>query len=123
MSAAIRIEETDDAFADLESLHGWLVSRPELRGAVTLGAPDRDPEQMGWLTDVVSVAVGNGGAATALAGSLATWLVSRRSHIRIKVSGPDGRSTEVDVKQAKGNPADVEAVLRKVLDEHGGGAT
>lgn len=123
MSAAIQIQETENAFTELESLHGWLVSRPELHGAVTLGKPARHPEEMGWLTDVVSVAVGNGGAVTALAGSLATWLVSRRSHIKIKVSGPDGRSTEVDVKQARGNQADVEAMLREVLDEHEGGTT
>jgi Effector Associated Constant Component 1 len=121
--AAIQIQQTDNAFAELESLHGWLSNRPELRGAVALGAPARDPEEMGWLSDVVTAAVGNGGAVAALAGSLATWLVSRRSHVRIKVTGPDGRSTEVDVKQAKGNQAGVEAMLRKVLEEHAGGAT
>lgn len=123
MSAAIQIQQTDNgtAFAELESLHGWLLSQPDLRAAVSLGSPARDREEMGWLTDVVSVAVGNGGAVTALAGSLATWLVSRRSHIKIKVTGPNGRSTEVDVRQAKGNQEDVEAMLRKVLDEHEGG--
>lgn len=121
MSAAIEIHDSPDAFAELESLHGWLGNLPDLRGSLTLGKPDRDPQEMGWLTDVLGVAVGNGGAATALAGSLATWLVSRRSHIKIRVTGPDGRSTEVDVKQAKGNQADVEAMLREVLSEHEGG--
>ncbi|MDX3659143.1 hypothetical protein PV646_17695 [Streptomyces sp. ID05-26A] len=122
MSAAIEIHDSPDAFAELESLHGWLLDLPDLRG-VSLGQPERSPQEMGWLTDVLSVSVGNGGAVTALAGSLATWLVSRRSHIKIKVTGPDGRSTEVDVKQAKGNQATVEAMLREVLEEHEGGTT
>lgn len=123
MSAAIEISRSQDAFAELESLHGWLSNRPELRGTVALAQAVRNPEEMGWLSDVVTVAAGNGGAVTALAGSLATWLISRRSHIKIKITGPNGRSIEVDVKQAKGNQADVEAMLREVLDEHEGGNT
>jgi hypothetical protein len=119
MPATIALEHSQDSFVELSSLHGWLAGGESLRGRVTIERPDGDGTTMGWLADVVTVAVGNGGAVTALAGSLATWLVSRRSHVKIKVTGPDGRCVEVDVRQARGDQAAVEAMLRKVLDEPG----
>src|SRR5215470_5300918 len=119
MPATIELEHGQDAFVELSSLHGWLTGGEPLRGTVTVERSDGDGTTMGWLAEVVTVALGNAGAVSALAGSLATWLVSRRSQVKIKVTGPGGRCVEVDVRQARSDRAAVEAMLREVLDGPG----
>ena len=126
MDATIEIEDGTDELAELESLSTWLIGVAALRGAVRLRSP-RHAGEMGGVADVLVVALGSGGAITALAASLGTWLVTRRSHLTIKVTNADGTSVELDVKQAKGDQADVAALLREALGgqgtDNGDGAT
>jgi hypothetical protein len=115
MQAAIKISDSADALAELESLHGWLAESTTLRGALTLEQTMK-PGEMGAVSDVLVVALGSGGAVTALAASLGSWLFSRRSHVKIKVTAADGSSIELDVKRAKGDQAGVEELLRETLN-------
>lgn len=114
MQAAIEINDSADALAEFESLHRWLGESTSLRGAVTLDQT-MTPGEMGAVSDVLVVALGSGGAVTALAASLGAWLHSRRSHVKIKVTAADGSSVEIDVKRAKGDQAGVEELLRETL--------
>jgi hypothetical protein len=115
MRAAIEINDSADALAEFESLHGWLAESTSLRGALTLEQTMK-PGEMGAVSDVLVVALGSGGAVTALAASLGSWLLSRRSHVKIKVTAADGSSIELDVKRAKGDQAGVEELLRETLN-------
>jgi hypothetical protein len=50
--------------------------------------------------------------ASALARSLSTWLVQRRSDLTVTVTGPDGRQVSVSSRRV----ADPEKLLRAVLE-------
>lgn len=113
--AHIEIGGSRDVPGDLASLRDWLVSTPPLRGRVDVVHRPPRPGEMGGLSDALVAALGDGEAITALAASLGTWLVSRRSRVTIKVTGPDERSVEVDLRRAKGGTDDVAALLRQVL--------
>ncbi len=56
---------------------------------------------MGSLTDALVVAAGSGGAVTALAGVLVSWIRHRTSDLTVKVTRPDGSSVEVDGKRIR----------------------
>src|SRR4051812_25781683 len=80
---------------ELRSLHAWLTDVDELRGRV--GCEESPPEKgtLGPLLEALTVALGPGGAATALATTVIAWLRTRRSEIHIKVTLPDRRSLEL----------------------------
>lgn len=72
-----------------------------------------NPGEMGSLPDVLTVAMGAGGALTVLVSALRTWLAQpRRSDVKITVRSPDGRVVELDAHRV----ADSEALLRAVLE-------
>jgi Effector Associated Constant Component 1 len=99
-----------DTPGELAALQDWLTGESRLRGQVRRERPAPNPHEMGAFGDVLVAALGDGGAIAALAGALATWLVTRRGKVSIKVTGPDGRSVEVDARST-----DVESLLRTVL--------
>lgn len=97
---------------DLADLQDWLRQEPELRGRVAMVAASPNPGELGTLADVLSVAVGGGGALTALAASLKSFLAQpRRSDVRIVVTAPDGRHVEIDAKRV----ADVDTLVTTAL--------
>jgi len=82
---------------DLMSLLEWLTSEDELRGNVFV---ERDPPRdgrMGAVADVLVVALGAGGAATALVRSLPTWL-RRHTHVTIEIRDSTGRTVKVSAR-------------------------
>lgn len=89
----------------LRSLHAWLTDVDELRGRV--GCKESPPEKgtLGPLLDALTVALGPGAAATALATAVIAWLRTRRSEIHIKVTLPDHPSLELSAR----NVADLDA--------------
>lgn len=108
MDVNVRVE--GDAGDDIASLGAWLGEERELRGRVwVLGTPIGD-DQLGSLPDVVSVAVGAGGAGTVLASSLITWLQSRRTTAKITVEAA-GRSVTLEIQTLE----DVRPLLVKIL--------
>ncbi|MER7930731.1 hypothetical protein ABTY96_47825 [Streptomyces sp. NPDC096057] len=102
MTANINGPEAAD---ELRSLHAWLTDVDELKGRV--GCKESPPGKgtLGPLLEALTVALGPGAAATALATTVIAWLRTRRSEIRIKMTLPDRRSLEVSAK----NVADLDA--------------
>lgn len=87
--------------ADLRSLRSWMIDAGDLRGPIELRQSDPGPGELGSLTDALVVAAGSGGAITALAGVLISWLRHRTSDLTVKVTRPDGSSVEVDGKRIR----------------------
>ncbi|AUY49155.1 hypothetical protein C2142_09635 [Streptomyces sp. CB01881] len=99
---------------EAESLADWLRGEPGLAGVRLTGAVPA-PGELGSVSDLVTVAVGAGGAVSVLAASLRTWFAQpKRSDIRLKIRRPGGEAVEIDAKRVRGK--DLEAVLRQVLD-------
>jgi cysteine synthase len=73
-----------------------------LGGPVDLQQADPKPGEMGSLTDALVVAAGSGGAITAIAGALVSWLRHRTTDLTIKITRPDGSALEVDGKRVRG---------------------
>jgi hypothetical protein len=108
--------EGDDPDEGLAELHEWLRQEPEFRGRVAPVVPDPQPGELGVITDLLSVAVGGGGALTVLAASLKAFFAQpRRSDVRITIRTPDGRSVEIDAKRVN----DVEALVLNTFEQTG----
>jgi hypothetical protein len=87
---------------DLRSLRQWMIDGGELRGPFELREPGPRPGEMGSLTDALVVAAGSGGAITALAGVLISWLRHRTSDVTVKVTRPDGTTVELSASRIRG---------------------
>jgi hypothetical protein len=97
-------------FEELKSLQDWLLDDPELAGCpVTRPAATPELGEMGALSDVLVVALGTGGAGTALASSLVVWLRTRVGDITLRVRTPAGEA-ELVARNAR----DAEAVIASV---------
>lgn len=97
---------------DLGSLLAWLRRDQALIGEVLTRRETPDAGQMGGLTTVV-VALGGGTSVSALARSLRTWMVQRRSDLTVEVSRPDGHTVRIDAKRIN----DVENLINRALNE------
>ena len=107
-----------DRFAGLESLNEWLRQEEELRGRVDWEHGEPDPTHLGDLSSALAVAVGSGGALTALAASLRGWLSQpRRPSVKLHFHGPDGRDIEIDAQVGEKHIPDLLALLRESLGE------
>lgn len=94
MDAQIRI--TGGTGAELINLREWLGGEDELRGRVrTVTTPIANTE-LGSLPELLTVALGAGGAGTVLASSMKTWLKTRRTSATITVEA-DGRRISLDI--------------------------
>jgi hypothetical protein len=103
MEAEARISIANGTLADLESLCDWLNREHALMGRVRLtGSPLRENE-LGAASEVLVIAVGSGGAISVLAGALKAWVsLPRRTDIRIRVQGADGRVVQIDAERING---------------------
>jgi hypothetical protein len=107
----LRITVADDPDA-LQALLDWLRQEDELRGRLHLEpASDGHDDQMGGLFEVLTIAMGSGGAGAVLARSLSTWLTHRHTDVKVTVKGPDGRSVEVDAHLLQ---EDVPGLMREI---------
>jgi hypothetical protein len=98
---------------DAESLWDWLRHEPELRGRLHTGSVPAPDGAMGAPIELVVVlATATTAVTSALARSLSTWLVQRRSDLTVTVTGPDGRQVSVSSRRV----ADPEKLLRAVLE-------
>ncbi|MEU4836859.1 effector-associated constant component EACC1 [Nocardia testacea] len=93
----IRIQDSDA----LRSLLDWFRHEEELRGAVESVRAPIKPGQMGGALELLAVAVGSGGAATALVRALIAWAATRRSDLTLTLSNENGKVLEVDAKRIK----------------------
>ena len=111
----LQIEVPQD---DLFALTDWLGNEETLRGRVRPVRQVPEPGQMGTMVDVLTVALGTGGAGVALVRSLCTWLTQRRADVTVIIKAPDGRRVQVDVRRAR----DPESLIREVASLIGGGS-
>lgn len=109
VDALIGVDGGDQA-AELIALAGWLRGERQLQGAVQLVRGGSGDTGLGGGLDVLSVAVGSGGVGVALAQSLAAWLRTRRSDVKVTITA-NGRTVEVDARQV----LDVTTVINMML--------
>jgi hypothetical protein len=100
-----------DRIEDLRSILTWLKRDQALVGEVRTQGESPEVGQMGLLATVV-VTLGSGSAITALASSLRTWIVQRRSDLSLEIKRADGPSVRIDAKRV----ADTETLIRQVLN-------
>ncbi len=105
---------TSGSADDLFELLEWFNDEDDLRGRVELPANGIRPGQMGDLYDVLVVAVGATGLASALARSLTTWFTTRRSDISVTLELGDDTKLTLDGKRISA-PEVLEA-LHSVLE-------
>ncbi|WP_063736600.1 effector-associated constant component EACC1 [Kitasatospora aureofaciens] len=87
---------------ELRSLQAWLADVDELRGRVALVESPPVPGTLGPVLDALVVALGPGGAATALATAVFSWIRQRRGEVTLKISRPDGAAVEISAKRVQG---------------------
>src|SRR4051812_18146439 len=92
-----RLAPVDEATREehLDTLADWLRFDPAFRVRPEKSPPNAG--EMGSITDALVVAVGSGGAITALASSLHSWLTApKRSKVAISVRTKGGGEIVVD---------------------------
>jgi hypothetical protein len=99
----------DRADADAESLWDWLREEPQLRGYVQMGHAAIREGTMGLPAEIVILAT-NATAVSALARTLSTWLIQRKSQVTVEIEGKGGRKTLISAAGV----ADPQELLRKV---------
>jgi hypothetical protein len=108
MDAQIRIE--GGAGGDLAALGEWLQGEDELRGRIRTTHGAIGETELGPVVELLTVALGAGGAGTVLTSSLKTWLVTRRTTAKIIVKS-GGRSVTLDIQSA----GEVAPLLEQIL--------
>ena len=97
MDAQIRI--VDGADGELAALGEWLQDEGELRGRIRTVHGAIGETELGPVVELLTVALGAGGAGTVLASSLKTWLKTRMTTAKIIVKS-GGRSVTLDIQTA-----------------------
>ncbi|MFB8203130.1 effector-associated constant component EACC1 [Kitasatospora purpeofusca] len=108
MDARIAIAGGDPE--DLPSLYEWLVGEDELRGLVRISQRPIGQTELGSAVDLLTVALGAGGAGSVLSSALITWLRARRTSAKVTVEA-EGRSVTLEIETLR----DVSALLEQVL--------
>jgi hypothetical protein len=92
--ATLTGDSTGDS--ELRALHDWLLMERPRPGRISfVDAPLREGE-MGAAADALQVALASGGALTVLAGSVSTWLATRRQTVTVEITREDGRTLRLD---------------------------
>lgn len=91
----------------LRSLADWLNSEEALRGRVQPVRRVPEPGKMGTAIELLSVALGSGGAGAVLVRSISAWLTQRRSEVSVSLKDADGREFQFSAKSVKMDPAEV----------------
>ncbi|MFF9644894.1 effector-associated constant component EACC1 [Kitasatospora aureofaciens] len=106
---------TDADRGAVASLLAWLRAEDELRGRVELEAAPPQPGSLGTRTDVLTVAVGTGGAVSGLTSALIAWVRRRGGETVVRVTRADGSSVELRATAVHGlKPDGVAELVREV---------
>ena len=108
MDAQIRVVGGTDG--DLAALGEWLQGESELRGRIHTVHGAIGETELGSIVELLTVAVGAGGAGTVLASSLKTWLLTRKTTAKIIVKS-GGRSVTLDIQTVD----EVRPLLEQIL--------
>lgn len=99
---------------DTISLASWLRSERALQGRIRMARGKPGETELGGAFELIAVAIGSGGLATVLAGSLTTWL-QNRTKVRIRVSR-NGQTVEINADNVQ-NAADLIQRMMELPDE------
>lgn len=91
----------------LRSLTDWLNSEEPLRGRVRAVRPAPEAGTMGAAVELLSVALGSGGAGAVLVRSISAWLTQRRSEVSVSLKDADGREFKFSAKSTKQDPSEI----------------
>jgi membrane-associated two-gene conflict system component 1 (EACC1) len=94
----------------LPSLRDWLLLEGELSGLVRESTAPAAGGGTSDAPDELTVAMDAGGSGAALARSLSAWLDHGHADAQVTVTGPDGRSVEVDASRIR----DVPGLTRRI---------
>lgn len=108
MDAYIRVE--GGSSDEVAALGEWLQDENELRGRIRAVRSAIGETELGPVIELLTVALGAGGAGTVLASSLKTWLQTRRTTAKISVEA-GGRSVTMDIQTL----GDVGPLLEQIL--------
>jgi membrane-associated two-gene conflict system component 1 (EACC1) len=113
---SVGLPETDSD--DLLLLARWLRDEDEFRGRVTVINQPAEPGHMGAVVDVLQVAVGSEGAATALVLSLFGWLHHRRTaqKVTMRIKLENGTEAEFTCASTEGASALLDKVHAMIGD-------
>lgn len=108
MRAELKVSGDDAATvsAATRSLETWLVGRDELRGRVRPLVEVPRPGEMGSVPDVLMVSLGHGGAATAVASVLISWIRHQRAKVSVTAKRSDGAEVTVSADHVRGLTAE-----------------
>jgi hypothetical protein len=85
------------ADGELAALGEWLQGEDELRGRIHTTHGAIGETELGSVVELLTVALGAGGAGTVLASSLKTWLMTRKTIAKITVKS-GSRSVTLDIQ-------------------------
>lgn len=91
----------------LRSLNEWLNSEADLRGQVRAGRAAPEPGKMGGTVELLTVALGSGGAVAVLLRSITTWLARRGHDVTVSLKDADGREFQFSSKSKNLDPEKV----------------
>lgn len=109
MKAQIEVE--NGSLDDLYALAEWLNDEDDLRGQSYIVRSPAEETNLGSVPDLLTVALGSGGAGTILASSLITWLQTRKTSVKVRIEAA-GRSIMLDVETVN----DVMPLLHEILE-------
>src|SRR5687768_9504624 len=98
MSVRVFTEGDSADEAELRSLLDWLQQETPRPGRVELVVGKPQPGAMGPLAEALEVALQGGGAVTVLAGSVATWMRTRRRPVRLRLRRSDGEEIVIEAE-------------------------
>ena len=114
-----------DRAAAMRSLEAWLAGHDGLRGRVRPIVTAPEPGAMGSVADVLMVAIGPGGVATAMASVLISWIRRQAGQVSVLLTRPDGAEITFSADHVRGlTTEEVRAVVNQLevaLDGRGGG--
>ena len=103
-----------EAGDEARELQRWLADEEELRGQVRLVERAPEPGTLGALVHALAVGIAPGGAATAFAAAIVSWIRHCRGDIRAVVRRSDGIEIEVSAERVSGLDA---SALRSFVAE------
>lgn len=112
----VQIQIVGNVGGELAELGEWLQNEDELRGRIGAVHATIGDTELGSVVELLTVALGAGGAGTALAAALKTWLMTRRTTAKIIVKSA-GRSVTLDIH----NTNDIGPLLEQILKADGDG--
>jgi Effector Associated Constant Component 1 len=86
---------------ELRSLRTWLLGEAELRGRVGIVERSPDVGELGALPEALTIALGPGGVAAAVASALIAWVRHRTSDVVLRMTFANGTSVELDGRRLR----------------------